>query len=345
MADKKKTRLFKDHGPAYVGWRAELLVQTALARFPDIIVHTSSIGDYGYDFVVATPTGVCFFVIVKAFSSKSREMSNIENVKELKWGVSTRILRWASKSRSPVFVFLVDADTEHGRYVRVDGTVITSGNTQVLRFPAANTIDAKGLERLLNEIEGLPSDTETRILGSHQRSSIILLDEFENLLNDPRSKEKDFVAFFEKYPEMLLNTIEKGKEVFSHVLLENSEGPSLRPDFLIKPKSSESWNIVELKRPTSRIFVREPKRLSADVNTAIAQARAYKDYFKSPRNKKLIKQKLGLHIEELNVVLVIGRTAQDISPHDKKIIKDAIADIRILTYDDVLKKLRSKAGS
>ena len=154
MPENQQSQEIKSGGANYVGWRGELLAELALARLPELSVHKPK-EDCGYDFLVATPSGVCFFVLVKAFSSKALNARQIEEINELRWRIDTQQILRAGAGHTPVFIFLIDADTDHGRYLRL-GTLHArngSSDSQTIRFPRENTIDRKGLENLVAGLE------------------------------------------------------------------------------------------------------------------------------------------------------------------------------------------------
>ncbi|MDZ7616417.1 MAG: hypothetical protein U1E05_05390 [Patescibacteria group bacterium] len=141
-------------GPEYVHWRGELLAQLALSRVPSLIVYQSP-AQHEYDFLVSTKTGFCFFVEVKALSSIREKIRNIDTVEELRWRVSKELVTRANESRSPVVLFLFDADTDHGRFLRLDTlpSMPTSGQLQTVRFPITNVISKDRLEEFVKELE------------------------------------------------------------------------------------------------------------------------------------------------------------------------------------------------
>jgi hypothetical protein len=145
-------------GPDYVHWRGELLAQLALSRVPSLTVYQSP-AQHEHDFLVSTPRGFCFFVDVQAFSSIQQKMRNSDEVVELRWRIRKELVRRAKESRSPVVLFLFDADTDRGRFVRLDTLSATpSGPFQTIRFPIRNIISKSRLEELIQELEGGSDD-------------------------------------------------------------------------------------------------------------------------------------------------------------------------------------------
>jgi hypothetical protein len=139
---------------SYLGYRAELLAELAFSRLGTVHVQRVS-QDWGYDFVIVTPSGTTLLVIVKAFSSISRKIRDVETIRELRWQLDVKTVRWASTSSTAVVLFLIDGDTEHGRFLFLNDLPLRtrSGGRQTIRFPLENTINAKGIERLIAEVE------------------------------------------------------------------------------------------------------------------------------------------------------------------------------------------------
>ncbi len=333
--------------PSYAGWRAELLAQMALSRVPELVVHKQE-QDLSYDFVVAAPTGVCFFVIVKAFSSAQQRVSNPQEAPELKGRVRKRVLAWAARSRSPVFAFLVDIDTDHSRYLRLDGRAEAPGRgqAQLLGFPRSNTLDKRGIESLLSEIGAFEGTEPVVVLGRERTHSRDVAKELGELINTPATREMDIVRFLERNPSVLLVALADGQEVFSQVLLEKGEGQKLIPDFVIKPHRGEQWSVVDLKRPSLPIFTGHGnrRRLSAHAAQAVAQAREYKRYFESPANRKRIKDRYGIDIARPKVMVIIGRTPEQDAKEELALQRDHLPDVEVLTYDQLLSRFTRKGS-
>jgi hypothetical protein len=161
MSDKRMSVEVPTTGPSYLAWRGELLAELALARLPGLVVHKRPErppAELPYDFLVATEHGLCFFVGVKAFSSFRLDVRDVEAVRELRWPVDADLIRRARESQSPYLLFLFDADTEHGRYLRLDNLPDPDPQASRLtvRFPAEHTINKENLERLIEDLQKHP---------------------------------------------------------------------------------------------------------------------------------------------------------------------------------------------
>jgi hypothetical protein len=157
MSDTRTSVEISPGGPGYTLWRGKLLAELALARLPGLIVHKRQDRphlDLPYDFLVTTERGFCFFVEARAFSSLHLGLSDIEAIDELRWRIDSDWLRHARESYSPVVLFLFDADTEHGRYVRLDTLPAPETGTErlTITFSAEATINKDNLEKLIEEL-------------------------------------------------------------------------------------------------------------------------------------------------------------------------------------------------
>jgi len=155
MSENPSTsREVKTTGPDYLVWRGELLARLALSRLESTVAYEGT-EDQPYDFLIVTADGFCFFVEVKAFSSTNLHIDRVETIAELKWRVSTELLRQANQSHSPVVLFLFDADTDHGRFLRIDTLHASkkSSHLQTIGFPIENVINKESLESLIRELQ------------------------------------------------------------------------------------------------------------------------------------------------------------------------------------------------
>jgi len=158
MTNKRTAVEVKTTGPSYLAWRGELLAELALARLPSLLVHKRAdhpASDLPYDFLVATERGLCFFVEVKAFSSSRLAVSDVRTVPELLWSVDAGLIRRVRANQSPFILFLFDADTDHGRYLRLDTLPDPQPGSRrlVVQFPLEQTINRRNVERLIADLD------------------------------------------------------------------------------------------------------------------------------------------------------------------------------------------------
>jgi hypothetical protein len=150
----------KATAPPDLTWRGAALAELAFARAPGLVVnkHLTGSGDgLAYDYLVATETGACFFVKVEAFSSArlEAEAEAVDATSEWRRRVDAALVRRARECGTPFFLFLFDADTDHGRFLRLDSLAKPDPRVKTVDvgLPREDVVDARGLERIAAEIE------------------------------------------------------------------------------------------------------------------------------------------------------------------------------------------------
>lgn len=137
--------------PAYVGWRSELLAKLALSRIPSLaIVHVSQ--DHGYDYVVTSDDGLTFCLVVRARSSLHDEIREIHALEFVDVDLPRGLLERARTSLCPVVLFFFDADSGHGRYLRLDTLAEQQLAKQYVSLPIDHTITTRSLNRMLQTL-------------------------------------------------------------------------------------------------------------------------------------------------------------------------------------------------
>jgi hypothetical protein len=149
----------KATAPADLGWRGGALAELAFARVSGLIVnkHLTGPGDgLAYDYLVASEKGACFFVKAEAFSSAhlDAEAEAVDAAGGWRRRVDAALVRRAHECGRPFFLFLFDADTDHGRFLRLDALPDPDpkARTVDVHLPREDAIDGKGLERIAAEL-------------------------------------------------------------------------------------------------------------------------------------------------------------------------------------------------
>jgi hypothetical protein len=179
MSSENKSKRQRNQ-PSYLGWRGELLAKLALSRLPNVTI-TEQPDEGRYDFSATTAENFIFMIEVKALSSIRENIRDIQTVEELRWRLPTSFLRKAKSAACPVILFLFDADTEHGRFLRVDNLILsnTSAQVQTICFPRTNTITTQSLYRMLLELRSF-SGQASRV-ASAQRIAIFDTNAYREL--------------------------------------------------------------------------------------------------------------------------------------------------------------------
>ena len=168
------------------------------------------------------------------------------------------------------------------------------------------------------------------------------VQELESLVNDPKSKEQDFQEFFERNPDFILN--DQYKKAHPHIILTSEDGQVLIPDFVLEPIDCSSLcDMLELKLPSAPVFVlkKNRERFSAAVIEARAQLLEYRRFFDEKRHQGTIYEKYGLRAWLPKMFLIIGRLGT-VNPYTKRKIESAEPDLHLLTYDDILNRVKSR---
>ena len=119
--------------------------------------------------------------------------------------------------------------------------------------------------------------------------------------------------------------------------------PSLIPDFFAV-RANGYADIIEFKLPElknkSIVGPINREKFSAEIQSYIAQARTYKEYFSESVHRQLVKQEYGIVVQNPARVLVMGRRWQFESETLRSVQAD-FPDLAILTYDDLIDSVTS----
>lgn len=132
------------------GARAETLAERVLAQVPALQTTRSEEGA-PFDLIVVTPERKRLLVVVKGFSSIKRWIREVTTIQEIRWQVDRVLLEWAWTSADPVALFLMDVDSEHGRFVRLD-TISKRprrGPRVTVRLPRTQRVSKQAIQRLI----------------------------------------------------------------------------------------------------------------------------------------------------------------------------------------------------
>jgi hypothetical protein len=162
MSDKRTSIEVDTARPSYVGWRGKLLAELALARLPQLTVYPRPerpASDLPYDVLVVAEHGLCFFVVVRAFSSFHLDVRDVAAVPELRCSFDADLVRRSRASQSPCVLFLFDADRDHGRYLRLDTLPDPGPESRRLtvRFPAEQAITRESLGQFIAGLQKAPA--------------------------------------------------------------------------------------------------------------------------------------------------------------------------------------------
>ena len=92
-----------------------------------------------------------------------------------------------------------------------------------------------------------------------------------------------------------------------------------------------------MKHPSAPIIAgsQTRPRFSYQLNKAIAQLKEYREWFRSPQNRRVFREKYGLEGFEPRMSILIGRKRPPYNPETLARVQSG-AECEIITYDDLV---------
>jgi Domain of unknown function (DUF4263) len=168
---------------------------------------------------------------------------------------------------------------------------------------------------------------------------------FEQLLNDPKTGEREIHNFFDGHPDLLAEAMMGVPISHEPYFPANKQ----TPDFAVSPvlpRDSVEWvKLLELKGPEAKILANRRhlhRGLAPAVIQAIAQVNDYNESIRDPLNLKSVEKALGYLPESSERAVLIGRSpsAQDAELWDKR--RGEQPSVRVITYDELLQEQRAR---
>jgi Domain of unknown function (DUF4263) len=215
------------------------------------------------------------------------------------------------------------------------------------RYTVASAFESR--EELESRYYFGPADKRRPTLVTVHRDNFgvqVEVEELESLINRPDVSEPELQKFFEAHPHFLSAT----HTLLPHVRLAKHDGALLIPDFILKPivaqQRDSRWEVLDLKLPQVKLLAGRGTRakLSSKVMNAIRQLRDYKEYFEHPDHVREIDALLGHPLKRPKLGVLIGRLANT----DTEVLEreqQYLADVKIVTYDEILEQQQSLIGS
>jgi hypothetical protein len=173
-------------------------------------------------------------------------------------------------------------------------------------------------------------------------TTVTVLSEFEELINSQSIREGQIQKFLEAYPEIIESL---GYATCKpHVVLQQPGQKDLIPDFILQRPGNNGFDILDLKLPTARVAIANPfLRISHEITKALAQLRAYKNFFNNPSNTSTFYKTYGLDPLTPELIVVIGRSTEVLSFQDRVEISKQAGGLRIISYDELIDYGKSRA--
>ena len=200
-----------------------------------------------------------------------------------------------------------------------------------------------GTYRFLDDFENIHNILY--VASSQAAAFKAAIDELEEMVNNPKAKEKDFQAFFERNPDFILT--DEYKKPHAHIMLTRDDGETLIPDFILEPVSeSDLADLLELKLPSAPIYVMKKNRprYSAAVAEACAQLREYCAFFDEEKYRRAIQKDYGLLCYKPKMFVIIGRKG-NVNPLEVRRIQSDMPNMYLRTYDDILYRMKYRLAS
>ncbi len=163
MSEANGVLNLKSPGMEWVARRGDALARMALVTTLELTIF-ENLHSKAYDYAVATDDGMFIRIRVEAYSSRLAGVQRVETIPELRWTLAADVVRQARASKAPVVLLLFDADTEHGRFARLDvlPAPARGAKSVAISLPLSNTVDPARLRCLvaeLRESRTLPADS------------------------------------------------------------------------------------------------------------------------------------------------------------------------------------------
>jgi hypothetical protein len=168
------------------------------------------------------------------------------------------------------------------------------------------------------------------------------IEELESLLNDQAAGEKEFQLLFEKHPHFF--RFGDYREVYPHPYLCHRDEGTLVPDFILTNRELAKAAVLELKLPKPKLVRRQfnRERFATAVMEARAQLLRYRDWFRTPANRRTLVSRVGFEIYEPRLAVVIGRSSDFVDNVDRQRLAADNPDVEVVTYDDLLKLAKQR---
>lgn len=183
------------------------------------------------------------------------------------------------------------------------------------------------------------------LVADRWRLAQVAIEQFDNLLNNPKATERDFQEFFKLHPEFLLRG-EYDSFWAEPVLKSGHTNLTIRPDFVLQPHAVRSrgwnWAIVDLKRHNVPLLTHRRFHidLSHHVYRVATQLKDYEQFFADPRNHEIIRRRFGGVTPRPKLVAVIGRLP--LTNNDEyAVLRSRITGVTVTTYDEILEFRRA----
>lgn len=171
-----------------------------------------------------------------------------------------------------------------------------------------------------------------------------VLKQLEELINDPKTKERDLQEFLEQYPELIAG--DEYDEIIPQATITRDSKYSWAADFVLAPVNQNEFSkVLELKLPNVR-SIKMPHNqhinFTGKVWDAINQLRDYGHAFDKPNVREKFKQAYNLDVYKPDLHLIIGRKWDFVNRDNEIYELKRRSEVKIEDWDSVVQKLKRR---
>lgn len=168
-----------------------------------------------------------------------------------------------------------------------------------------------------------------------------ILNELEEIINDPNTKESDVQHFFESYPELLAGN--DYDVVLPQAVIVKDDNSEWKPDFVLTPKNQTDFaKVLDLKIPSLSVHNRPQSghlTFSAKLWAGLMQVRDYSREFDKTTVRDRFKNEYQVDVFKPDLHLIAGRK-WDVMLNER--MKELMREtpVKLEDWDSALERLR-----
>lgn len=172
-----------------------------------------------------------------------------------------------------------------------------------------------------------------------------ILQELEDMINDPDIDEQDLQEYLERHPELLAG--DDYDRVVPQAFISRNDQVPWRADFVLAPvNQTEFAKVIDLKLPRERLTLRPVSghvSFSAKLHHSIEQLRDYGRAFDDEDVRERFHERYGIDIYKPDLQLIIGRR-WDLEWIDNIRSLRKETEVAIETWDDLIERIRRRVA-
>lgn len=267
------------------------------------------------------------------------------------WSPATRRLLGEGWLQEAVSDDFTAAALQISRIATLDAALREATTTSVLTAMALTLTDGHvhvmpyhggGLHHATTPTDSAVLLRPARVNGTYWATFETAIEQLEALVNQPKVRESEIERLLQNNP-LFLNSLGY-RDIYHQVVLPRTFGADLRPDVIAEPADSQWAEILDLKLPSAKVLVGRDDRaaMSAALTEAVAQLREYAAFFDDRKAAAQVEQKPGIRCYQPKLTVIIGRDPSRFSAEEQRRALSAHPDLRVVSYDDLLRAARTR---